>query len=133
MTDPGDIDNPLLVQLASATADGSDVDWAAADASAAAPDEHDLIRELQIISALSQALRECAQEAPAPAAVPLPGTTAGSGDAPADAGSDSVSAWGPLRIVAQVGSGSFGRVFRAWEPRLEREVALKLLDSIPIG
>jgi tetratricopeptide (TPR) repeat protein len=36
-------------------------------------------------------------------------------------------AWGRFRLVARVGRGSFGEVYRAWDPDLEREVALKLL------
>jgi hypothetical protein len=35
--------------------------------------------------------------------------------------------WGPLKIIERVGSGTFGEVFRAWDTRLDREVALKLL------
>jgi serine/threonine protein kinase len=35
--------------------------------------------------------------------------------------------WGDLRLLARVGQGSFGEVYRAWDPHLEREVALKLL------
>jgi len=34
--------------------------------------------------------------------------------------------WGPLVVLEHVGSGSFGDVYRAFEPRLQREVALKL-------
>ena len=40
-------------------------------------------------------------------------------------------AWGPLRILEEIGRGSFGRVVKAWEPRLQRQVALKLLDGVP--
>lgn len=35
--------------------------------------------------------------------------------------------WGPLFVLERVGSGSFGQVHRAWDPALDREVALKLL------
>jgi serine/threonine-protein kinase len=36
-------------------------------------------------------------------------------------------AWGPFKLLARVGHGGFGEVYRAWDPSLEREVALKLL------
>jgi Protein kinase domain len=35
--------------------------------------------------------------------------------------------WGPLYVLERVGGGSFGEVFRAWDPALDREVALKRL------
>ena len=34
---------------------------------------------------------------------------------------------GPYRVLAAIGRGGGGEVFRAWDPRLEREVALKVL------
>lgn len=37
--------------------------------------------------------------------------------------------WGPLQIRRELGAGTFGRVYLAWDPRLEREVALKLLTG----
>lgn len=40
----------------------------------------------------------------------------------------SIRRWGHLQIRRQVGRGSFGDVFQAWDPRLSRDVALKLLD-----
>jgi TolB-like protein len=39
--------------------------------------------------------------------------------------------WGHLRILEQIGRGAFGDVFRAWDTRLDREVALKLLPADP--
>jgi hypothetical protein len=39
--------------------------------------------------------------------------------------------WGPLLIFEAVGSGAFGDVYRAWDPALEHEVALKRIGVSP--
>jgi serine/threonine-protein kinase len=41
--------------------------------------------------------------------------------------------WGSFKLLARVGHGSFGEVYRAWDPQLEREVALKLLLPGSVG
>jgi eukaryotic-like serine/threonine-protein kinase len=45
------------------------------------------------------------------------------------AAANATTAWGPLQIRGEVGAGTFGTVYRAWDARLEREVALKLLHA----
>lgn len=40
---------------------------------------------------------------------------------------------GPYRIVARVGEGGMGVVFKGWDPRLERDVAIKILHPDAAG
>ena len=49
------------------------------------------------------------------------------------AGAPLRSTIGPYRIVARVGAGGMGEVFKAWDPRLERDVAIKLLHPEMAG
>lgn len=89
----------LILDVAAAVADGTAVDWQAAAQSITSDEERRLLPELQLIADLSR-------------------------DTPTDAPSRS---WGPLDIIEHVGHGTFGDVYRAWDRRLDREVALKIL------
>jgi eukaryotic-like serine/threonine-protein kinase len=46
---------------------------------------------------------------------------------PATASGARLAAWGPFELREQVGQGGFGEVYRAWDPKLQRDVAVKLL------
>ena len=94
----------LLDDLAGTVLDGGDVDWNTAESSADA-DIRPLLRHLRLVASVAEVHRQG-----------LPGES---------------ETWGPLRLLERVGQGAFGEVFRAWDTRLDREVALKLLTASP--
>lgn len=40
----------------------------------------------------------------------------------------SLGVWGPLELLEEIGKGGFGRVYRAWDAALARDVALKIIE-----
>ena len=96
-------DDAALAKLAGAILDGTPIDWDAVDLDATPPDRP-LVRHLKAIAAIAGA-----QSAGLP------------------------DMWGPLRLLERIGQGAFGDVYRAWDPRLDREVALKLLPVDPVS
>jgi serine/threonine-protein kinase len=101
-----------LLALAEAIADGRDVDWAEAESTAGTPQDRELVQQLRLLAGLADVHRP----------TPTDGTTA-----PALRETGTAERWGPLQLHDSIGAGSFGSVHRAWDPRLARPVALKLL------
>lgn len=107
-----------FVTIAEAVADGQDVDWLSLDLSAFAPVDLARLEELQAVADIARCF----------ASATLGLREYGLGGAAFDQ-STAPATWGGLTIRQHVGRGRFGDVFRAWDPAIERDVALKLLRN----
>jgi serine/threonine-protein kinase len=103
----------LIDELAEAVIDGTPVDWAAVTAGAPAGR---FVDHFRVVAALADVHRTGPHSTDGPFRRPTPGPSV-------------PAIWGHLRILERIGRGAFGDVYRAWDSRLDREVALKLIHA----
>lgn len=109
--------------LLESLADGTEVDWAALESAAATNADRLRYRNLRLVARVAELHRTLVLDDE---------HAAGSGRLAADIGSaDHPATWGHLSVHARLAAGAFGRIYRAHDPQLNREVALKLLGGSP--
>lgn len=112
-------DDPLE-SVTGSISDGDPVDWSLAESSVSQEDEQGPLRALREIEKVAQGFH-------ALQASPIPGEVQGSAALPAERRGERRQ-WGDLVVLELARSGASGEVWRAWDPWLQREVALKFLQ-----
>jgi serine/threonine-protein kinase len=107
-----------LLHAAGRIADGEFVDWLSVTSTMPSEEDRAVAEELALVAQIAAGHRQLHQI--------LPQT----GDTPPNLIPD-LARWGHLDLLNIVGRGSYGTVYRAWDTRLERLVALKLFHGAP--
>ena len=105
-----------LLGAAGRIADGEVVDWVSVTATLRTDEDRAIADELAVLAQIAASHRQLHQLLPAAL------------DTPAHLMPDRAR-WGHLDLLNIVGRGSYGTVYRAWDTRLERLVALKLFHG----
>jgi len=105
-----------LDDLAGSVLDGRPVDWGTAEREGEVNGESSSVRAMRDLARIADLSREL-QRPPLPAEHSSPGPETKSVSEP--------KRWGHLTLLELVGTGAMGEVWRAWDPTLQRDVALK--------
>jgi Tol biopolymer transport system component len=110
-------DEQFMLGLVEAVLDGTPLDWSTAE-TIASDSQRALLAHLRSVAAIASFSGESslAESSPLPTRH-RPATP------------PQRAAWSHLHLLESIGRGAFATVYRAWDPQLHREVALKLLPT----
>ena len=107
-------------RLVDAVCNREDVDWDASEKTSESSEERAFIHSLRI-------LRGIADHGAPLSRIELAARPAGADDASSLPKDVQRATWGHLVLLEKIGHGSYGEVYRAWDPKLSTDVALKLI------
>ena len=117
-------DQETLRQLAAAVADGQQVDWSAVTDD---PELAAKLHKLRVIENISQLYHSASERVEVNELADCKVENRAAADAHVPPPRAPKSKWGEHVLLERVGCGSFGDVYRAYDPSLRRHVAIKLL------
>jgi serine/threonine protein kinase len=110
-----------LLEVAAKVADGASIDWEALERQAANDHERRILESLRLLSQVGTV--HDSTESPESGARAADETIGGGRVA-----TPVPRQWGRYEVRGRIGEGAQGTVYRAWDPQLECEVALKVLQ-----
>lgn len=112
----------VMLDVAAAVADGTQVDWDDLERRANTDHERRIVQSLRMVAAVGEL--HSTGEALGTAGHLLDTAP----DLAVTQGTGGIERWGRYEIRAKLGQGAQGSVYKAWDPQLECEVALKILQ-----
>ena len=118
-------ESDFMLGIAAAVADGAAVNWDQAEAQLTTDDDKRVLRSLRLVSEIGTVHDSVGGEADTTRTGQPAGETLPAAGASTDLTAEH---WGRYELREQLGAGAQGAVYRAWDPQLECEVALKVLQ-----